>query len=172
MCECFPIHFECGEAGAVHPSTATRPPAHTPLPVPAPALHIHAPTGGASTPAMPQMPPPPGSPATKHVQHEWAAGGEETQRPSRKSYTLTHINNPRTLCQRGREMHEELKWFASFPEELKKFRGKHIAIIGTEVVASGDNAIAILKDAKKRFPAKNPVLAFVPKEDTLILQVI
>ena len=65
-------------------------------------------------------------------------------------------------------MHEELKWFASFPEELKKFRGKHIAISGTEVVASGDNAIAILKDAKKRFPAKNPVLAFVPKEDALI----
>ena len=69
-------------------------------------------------------------------------------------------------------MHEELNWFASFPEELKKFRGKHIAIIGTEVVASGDNAIAILKDAKKKFPTTNPVLAFVPKEDALILQVI
>lgn len=73
---------------------------------------------------------------------------------------------------RGEEMHEELKWFASFPEELKKFRGKHIAIIGTEIVASGDNAIAILKDAKKKFPTKNPVLAFVPKEDALILPVI
>jgi len=31
----------------------------------------------------------------------------------------------------GGEMHEELNWFASFPEELKKFRGKHILTFRT-----------------------------------------
>ncbi|GAI31014.1 unnamed protein product [marine sediment metagenome] len=66
-------------------------------------------------------------------------------------------------------MDEELKLFASFPKELEKFRGKHIALIGRKVVASGDNAIKVLKKARKKFPMKNPKLAFVPKEETLIL---
>ncbi len=66
-------------------------------------------------------------------------------------------------------MAEELKWFASFPKELEKFRGKHIALIGKKVVASGNNAIKVLQTAREKFPTKNPVLAFVPKEETLIL---
>lgn len=66
-------------------------------------------------------------------------------------------------------MQEELKWFASFPKELEKFRGKHIALIGKKVVASGDNAIEVLEKAKKEFPKDNPVLAYVPREETLIL---
>jgi hypothetical protein len=65
-------------------------------------------------------------------------------------------------------MQEELKWFASFPRELEKFRGKHIALIGKRVVASGDNAIGVLEEAKKKYPKDNPVLAYVPREETLI----
>jgi len=38
-------------------------------------------------------------------------------------------------------MGEELNYFASFPEKLKALRGKHVALIGREVVASGDNAM-------------------------------
>ena len=119
------------------------------------------------------MAPSPGSPAAStHSTNGQRGAAKMRERPSRKPYTIANTKPTNTIAKRGGEMHEELKWFASFPEELKKFRGKHIAIIGTEVVASGDNAIAILKDAKKRFPDKNPVLAFVPKEDALILQVI
>lgn len=66
-------------------------------------------------------------------------------------------------------MKEELNWFASFPKELKKFRGKHVALIGKKVVASGNNAINVLEKAKKEFPGKKPVLAFVPREEALIL---
>lgn len=66
-------------------------------------------------------------------------------------------------------MEEELMWFASFPKELEQFRGKHIALIGEKVVASGDNAIKVLEEAKQKFPKKTPVLAFVPKQETLIL---
>jgi len=66
-------------------------------------------------------------------------------------------------------MDEELKLFASFPKELEKFRGKHIALIGKRVVASGDNAIKVLEMARKKFPTKNPILAFVPREETLVL---
>ncbi|OYT33927.1 succinyl-CoA synthetase subunit alpha [Archaeoglobales archaeon ex4484_92] len=66
-------------------------------------------------------------------------------------------------------MEKELNYFASFPAELKKYRGKHVAIIGDKVVASGDNAIEVYKKAKEKYPDKNPVLAFVPREETLIL---
>ena len=65
-------------------------------------------------------------------------------------------------------MKEELKWFASFPEELKKFRGKHVAIIKDKIVASGDDAIEVLQKAKKQHPNKRLVLAFVPREETFI----
>ena len=66
-------------------------------------------------------------------------------------------------------MQEELKWFATAAEELSKFRGKHIAIIKNKVVASGNKAIDVLEEARRTHPNENPVLAFVPKEGTLIL---
>ena len=64
-----------------------------------------------------------------------------------------------------------MNWFASFPPELKKFRGKHVALVGKKVAAHGDNAIIVLEKARKKFPKKRPVLAFIPKEETLILQI-
>lgn len=66
-------------------------------------------------------------------------------------------------------MQEELKWFATALKELSKFRGKHIAIIKNKVVASGSNAINVLEKAKREHPNEDPVLAFVPKEETLVL---
>lgn len=66
-------------------------------------------------------------------------------------------------------MQEELKWFAGALKELGKFRGKHIAIIKNKIVASGNKAIDVLEKARKKHPNEEPVLAFVPKEETLIL---
>lgn len=66
-------------------------------------------------------------------------------------------------------MQEELKWFATALKELDNFRGKHIAIIKNKIVASGSNAINVLEKAMKDHPNEKPVLAFVPKEETLIL---
>ena len=66
-------------------------------------------------------------------------------------------------------MQEEIKWFATALKELDKFRGKHIAIIKNKIVASGGNTINVLDKARKEYPNENPVLAFVPKEETLVL---
>ena len=66
-------------------------------------------------------------------------------------------------------MQEELKWFATALKELDNFRGKHIAIIKNKIVASGNNAINVLEKARKDYPNEKPVLAFVPKEETLVL---
>jgi lysine/ornithine N-monooxygenase len=66
-------------------------------------------------------------------------------------------------------MREELKWFASFPNEMEQFRGKHVAMIGRKVVASGDSAKEVFEKAKKEYPDKMPVLAFIPRKETLVL---
>ncbi|MEW6069144.1 MAG: DUF5678 domain-containing protein [Candidatus Thermoplasmatota archaeon] len=66
-------------------------------------------------------------------------------------------------------MQEELRYFASFPKALKRFRGKHIALIKNKVIASGNEAIGVFEQAKKLYPKKRIVLAYVPKEETLVL---
>lgn len=66
-------------------------------------------------------------------------------------------------------MREELKWFASFPKEMEQFRGKHIAMIGRKVVASGDSAKEVFEKAKQEYPDKMPVLAFIPRKEALVL---
>lgn len=66
-------------------------------------------------------------------------------------------------------MREELKWFASFPKEMEQFRGKHVALIGRKVVASGDSAKEVFEKAKQEYPDKMPVLAFIPRKEALVL---
>jgi lysine/ornithine N-monooxygenase len=69
------------------------------------------------------------------------------------------------------EMRAELFFFASFPKELEQFRGKHVATIGIKVVAIGDSAKEVFEKARKEYPEKMPVLAFIPKKEALVLQV-
>jgi len=65
---------------------------------------------------------------------------------------------------------EELKFYITKSREInKKYGGKHIAIIGNKVIASGDSALEVFKQAKKKFPRRKPVLTYVPEKDTLVL---
>jgi len=66
-------------------------------------------------------------------------------------------------------MRSKLKWFATFPKELEDFRGKHIAMIGRKVVASGDSAKEVFEKARKDYPEKMLVLAFIPRKEALVL---
>jgi len=66
-------------------------------------------------------------------------------------------------------MRKELKWFISFPQELKKFEGKHVALLGNKVVASGESAKSVLEESRKKYPKKTPVLTFIPQKGLLIL---
>ncbi len=67
---------------------------------------------------------------------------------------------------------KELAFYIADAEEInRKYSGKHIAIIDSQVVASGNDPKQVWEQAKKKFPDKQPVLAFVPKEDTLVLTV-
>lgn len=65
---------------------------------------------------------------------------------------------------------EEFEFFLKAP--LKKYRGKYVAILGDRVVASGENAKEVWKEARQRYPDKLPTLAKLPKEETLILRIL
>jgi len=65
---------------------------------------------------------------------------------------------------------KELTFYVTNAEEInKKYSGKHIAIVDDKVVASGNDPRKVWEAAKKKHPKKQPVLAYVPKEETLVL---
>ncbi|MGD0070557.1 MAG: DUF5678 domain-containing protein [Candidatus Bathyarchaeia archaeon] len=65
---------------------------------------------------------------------------------------------------------KELTFYITDAEKInKKYGGKHIAIVDDKVVASGSDPKEVWEKAKKKYPNKQPVLVFVPKEDTLVL---
>ena len=67
---------------------------------------------------------------------------------------------------------KELSFYGADAEEInRKYRGRHIAIVDDKVVASGDDPKKVWEAAKKKCPKKQPVLAFVPKEEALVLAV-
>ena len=64
----------------------------------------------------------------------------------------------------------EFRYYVSnAPEINRRFAGKHVAIIGDRVVASGRSPLEVWKRAKKSHPQSRPLLAYVPSRDTLVL---
>ena len=53
--------------------------------------------------------------------------------------------------------------------DLSRFAGQYVAIVGEKVVASGSNAQAVWRHAKRRFPSSTPTLGKLPREETLVL---
>lgn len=52
--------------------------------------------------------------------------------------------------------------------DLKQFVGKWIAVAETGVVAVGDNAKEVYKEAQAKLPGKKIMLYKVPEEETMI----
>ena len=53
--------------------------------------------------------------------------------------------------------------------DLNEYEGKFVAIIGEKVVSFGFNAKSVLEEARKKFPRQRALLARIPREETLIL---
>lgn len=49
--------------------------------------------------------------------------------------------------------------------------GKHVVVVDHEVyeATTGEEAVRILEEVRKKYPEKQPMLAYIPKEETLIL---
>ena len=64
----------------------------------------------------------------------------------------------------------EFRFYVSkAPEINRRFAGKHVAIIGDRIVSSGKSPLEVYKRAKRLYPQSRPLLAYVPKRDTLVL---
>ena len=64
---------------------------------------------------------------------------------------------------------KELQLYVSKARDInRRFRGRHIAIVGDRVVASGKSPIEVWERAKKEYPKSKPVLTYVPKGDALM----
>lgn len=62
----------------------------------------------------------------------------------------------------------------SIPPEIfsnPAYFGKHVVVIDHEVfeATTGEEAVRILEEVRTKYPGKKPVLAYIPKEETLIL---
>lgn len=65
---------------------------------------------------------------------------------------------------------KELQLYVSKARDInRRFRGRHIAIVGDRVVASGKSPSEVWERARRAYPKSKPVLAYVPKDDALVL---
>jgi dihydroxyacetone kinase-like predicted kinase len=53
--------------------------------------------------------------------------------------------------------------------DLSKYRGRYIALVRREIVASGSDAEKVWLEAKKKYPQAQPELLKVSKGETLVL---
>ena len=61
---------------------------------------------------------------------------------------------------------KEFEWYVK--TDLSRYKGRYVAIVDNEVVASGINAKKIIEEVKRKRPNKKPLIAKVPGEETLI----
>lgn len=59
------------------------------------------------------------------------------------------------------------EWFMK--HDLNNYAGKWIAVCEDKVVASGDDAGVVMKDAKKKCKGKVSTLTKVPKKDQVLI---
>lgn len=53
----------------------------------------------------------------------------------------------------------DYEWFLK--ENLSKYSGKWVAIVDKQVIATGNDAVLVVKEAKSKYPKKRPFLAKV-----------
>ena len=64
-------------------------------------------------------------------------------------------------------MADEYSFYLS--TDLSRYLGQWVAIVDKKVVSNGKNAKTVYDEAKKRFPAKVPFIACVPKATAMIV---
>ncbi len=52
---------------------------------------------------------------------------------------------------------------------LEQYIGKWIALVGKEIVASGDSGKAVFEEARHRYPNKEPFIMKIPADTVMLL---
>ena len=54
--------------------------------------------------------------------------------------------------------------------DTQRYAGKWIAIVDQKIVASGDDAEKVYREARTKYPEKKPSIAKVPSKEILVLR--
>ena len=63
----------------------------------------------------------------------------------------------------------EFEYLLSIEDQLSRYVGKWIAVVGEEIVAVGSTAIEVFKKAKEKYPDKEPMILNLPAERVMLL---
>jgi hypothetical protein len=67
------------------------------------------------------------------------------------------------------EVSKAFTWYTQHLKEVKRYTGKHLAIVDNGIAAVADSPWEAYHKAKKKYPDKEPALTYIPKGDLLIL---
>ena len=63
----------------------------------------------------------------------------------------------------------EFEYLLSIEDQLSKYVGKWIAVVGEEIVAVGTTAVEVFEKAKEKYPDKEPMILNLPAERVMLL---
>lgn len=63
----------------------------------------------------------------------------------------------------------DLDYLMSSEVDLNQFVGRWVAVVGREIIATGDTARDVYERARKEFPDEEPFLTKLPKEKVMLL---
>ena len=66
-------------------------------------------------------------------------------------------------------MKSEYEYIMSISLELGQHLGEWIAVVGEEIVATGETAKEVYDKAKEKYPDREPFIMKIPKETVMLL---
>lgn len=75
----------------------------------------------------------------------------------------------RKQMKRARKMRSEYEYIMSMSEELGQHLGEWVAVVGEDIVATGETAKVVYDKAKEKYPDKEPFIMKIPKETVMLL---
>ena len=66
-------------------------------------------------------------------------------------------------------MKSEYEYVMSISDQLGQHLGEWIAVVGEEIVATGETAKEVYDKAREKYPDKEPFIMKIPKETVMLL---
>lgn len=75
----------------------------------------------------------------------------------------------RKQMKRTQKMKSEYEYVMSVSEELGQHLGDWVAVVGEDIVATGETAKEVYDKAREKYPDNEPFIMKIPKETVMLL---